>query len=322
MLIEMLMEVVRAEKSQSLLDATACAAGVDSKETPLPMEHFTLLPPGADTANQAVPQKERRPPRNPSKQRTPQAPGLPAPSVVSGRTPRTTTQKPVKTHEDRCKQCLGIYPAKVVSIGMPTNVQGKKKKKKKKGKTDERTRRLCAHCGKRTDFMCLGCRRFCCFSAPSAAKSGKKHPNHFSVQTPMIDRRTGRLRRKKKSGDMVYETAVCAWTCFHALHREAWATYTESNKHQILALARGERSGVRRKMKKLKTIKEGEDEDNSETEVDEEESDDSESSEESGSESDSDSGSGSDDDSDSDPDEDDRIAIQSNGRKRDRRRMS
>ena len=205
MLIEMLMEVVRAEKSQSLLDATTCAAGVDSKETPLPMEHFTLLLPGADAANQAVHQKERRPPRNPSKQRTPQAPGSPAPSVVSGRTPRTTTQKPVKTHEDRCKQCLGIYPAKVVSIGMPTNVQGKKKKK---GKTDERTRRLCAHCGKRTDFMCLGCRRICCFSAPSAAKSGKKHPNHFYVQTPMIDRKTGRLRRKKKSGDMTRQLFV------------------------------------------------------------------------------------------------------------------
>ena len=202
-------------------------------------------------------------------------------------------------------------------------------KKKKKKKTDDRTRRNCEHCGKRTDYICLGCRRFCCFSAPSEKKTGKKHPKHFSVQTPIINPKTGKLRRERRSGDVVHETAVCQWTCYHALHREAWETYTEG-KYQILATARGERSEAnkksRRKRKKgtLKTIKEGKDEDNSDGES-EEELYDSESDEESVSESEEDSDSGLDEDSDEDTDNDQndgRIAIQNNGRKRGRSRMS
>ena len=323
LLIDMLLDVVKAEESQTLLEAVACTFGLDSTETPLPMEQFTLLPqePAA-----AVHDKERRH-RSTSKQRTPQAPGLPAPSVVSGQTPRMRAQKPVQTHVDRCRKCVGIYLAKVDTIGTLGDV---KKKKKKKKKTDDRTRRNCEHCGTRTDYICLGCRRFCCFSAPSEKKTGKKHPKHFSVQTPIINPKTGKLRRERRSGDVVHETAVCQWTCYHALHREAWETYTEGNKYQILATARGERSEVhkksRRKRKKgtLKTIKEGKDEDNSDGES-EEELYDSESDEESVSESEEDSDSGSDEDSDEDNDNDQndgRIAIQNNGRKRGRSRMS
>ena len=171
LVIDMLLDVVKAEESQTLLEAVACTFGLDSTETPLPMEQFTLLPqePAA-----AVHDKERRH-RSTSKQRTPQAPGLPAPSVVSGQTPRMRAQKPVQTHVDRCRKCVGIYLAKVDTIGTLGDV----KKKKKKKKTDDRTRRNCEHCGTRTDYICLGCRRFCCFSAPSEKKTGKKHPKHF-----------------------------------------------------------------------------------------------------------------------------------------------
>ena len=128
--------------------------------------------------------------------------------------------------------------------------------------------------------MCLGWRRVCCFSAASAKKNNKKHPKNFSVKTPILNRKTGALRRVRRSSDLVHETAVCQWTCYHALHREAWGTYTESNKHQILTMGRGNRSeantkkkGMKKKEKKkgkLKTIKEGKDEDNSVGESEEE----------------------------------------------------
>lgn len=333
LVIEMLLDVVRAKNSQTLLEAVECTTGVESKETPLPMEQFTLLP-LQQPSDATVHKKERRPPRGTTKQRTPQAPGLPAPSVVSGQTPRTTTQKPVQTHVDRCKNCVGIYMAKVESSGVVDGSQKKRREKKKRKKADSRTRRNCEHCGKRTDYMCLGCRRFCCFSLPSETKSGKKHPKYFSVQTPIIDRRTGELRRTRKNRDLVLETTVCTWTCYHALHREAWVTYTEANKHKILAMAQGDRTKVKKAQKKrkkgiLKTIREGRDEDNSEGESEEEsddsESDDNESGEESGSESDEDSDSESDDD-DSDEDDNDqndsRIAIKNKGRKRGRSNMS
>ena len=101
----------------------------------------------------------------------------------------------------------------------------------------------------------------CCFSAPSVKKTDKKHPKNFSVKTPILNRKTGALRRVKRSEDLVHETAVCQWTCYHALHREAWETYTESNKQQILAMARGKRSEAnekkkeRRRRKKKGTLK-------------------------------------------------------------------
>ena len=102
-------------------------------------------------------------------------------------------------------------------------------------------------------------------AAPSVKKTDKKHPKNFSVKSPILHRKTGVLRRERRSSDLVHESAVCQWTCYHALHREALETYTESNKHQILAMARGKRSEAntkkkgRKKKKKgsLKTIKEG-----------------------------------------------------------------
>lgn len=173
----------------------------------------------------------------------------------------------------------------------------------------------------------------CCFSAPSAKKNNKKHPKNFSVKTPILNRKTGALRRVRRSSDLVHETAVCQWTCYHALHREAWETYTESNKHQILAMARGNRSeantkkkGMKKKEKKkgklktirkkgkLKTIKEGKDEDNS---VGESEEEDVLSDSESDRESDEESDSESDEESDSDDEND-----QHNGRKRSHRYVS
>ena len=209
--------------------------------------------------------------------------------------------------------------AKVESIGVVVDGQKKRRKKKQK-KTDERTRRTCEHCGKRTDYMCLGWRRVCCFSAASAKKNNEKHPKNFSVKTPILNRKTGALRRVRRSSDLVHENSVCQWTCYHALHREAWETYTESNKHQILAMARGNRSeantkkkGMKKKKKgKLKTIKEGKDEDNSVGESEEEDVlSDSGSDEESDSESDEESDSESDEESDSDDEND-----QHNGRKK------
>ena len=125
--IDMLLDVVKAHTGQTLLEAAACTTGVESTETRLQREPFTLLPqqPVAPVQDQ-----ERRPrSRSTAKQRTPQAPGLPAPAVVSGQTPRTIKQKPVQTHLDRCKQCVGIYLAKVQAIGVA--VDGQKKRKKK-----------------------------------------------------------------------------------------------------------------------------------------------------------------------------------------------
>ena len=69
------------------------------------------------------------------------------------------------------------------------------------------------------------------------------------------------LRRQKKSGNMICETIIGEWTCYHALHRAAWERYTESNKHRILEAARG---------KRLKTIEEDKNEDNSESDDDDE----------------------------------------------------
>ena len=40
----MLLDVVMAYMDQTLLEAAACATEVESRETPLPMEPFTLLP--------------------------------------------------------------------------------------------------------------------------------------------------------------------------------------------------------------------------------------------------------------------------------------
>ena len=94
--IAMLLDLVMAYVDQTLIEAAACATGVESKETPLPMEPFTLLP--QQPVAPAVHDQERRPrSRSTAKQRTPQAPGLPAPAVVSGQTPRTRKQKPVHT---------------------------------------------------------------------------------------------------------------------------------------------------------------------------------------------------------------------------------
>lgn len=274
-LIEMLLGVVREYNSKELLEATACKKGVDNAKTPVPMmEPFSLMPQQEPKTSNHT--REKRPSRSTRKQGTPVAPILPAPAIKSGQTPRTSTQKKVPTHEERCKNCLGIFLTRVDTIGTVED-DGKTTTATTTKKTDDRTRHNCDYCKKRTNYMCLGCRRFCCFSSPSETKSGKKHPKHFSVRTPILDRGTGMLRRQKKSGNMICETIVGEWTCYHALHRAAWERYTESNKHRILEAARG---------KRLKTIKEGKNEDGSESES---ESDDDDEKRQSGSESDDDS---------------------------------
>lgn len=241
----MFMQVIEAEKSEALIASASGEEGVDSNnETPLWMERFTLQLQQLSAANH---DGERRPRQSAKSQRTPAAVGLSAPAIKSERTPRYDNKKSNdETHEDRCRTCLGIYPAKIETTGRLVDDQkGKKKKKKKKtAKLDNRTRRLCDYCGKRTDYMCLGCRRFLCFSAPSKKKSKKKHPKHFSVQTPILNKKTGTLRRERKTKKLICDTIIGHWTCFHASHREAWATYTESNKHQIY-LCYGERERER-----------------------------------------------------------------------------
>ena len=68
--IDMLLDVVKAHTGQTLLDAAACTTGVESTETPFPMEPFTLLP---QQTVAPVHDLERRPrSRSTAKQRTPQ----------------------------------------------------------------------------------------------------------------------------------------------------------------------------------------------------------------------------------------------------------
>eukprot|EP00956_Cyclotella_meneghiniana_P005750 scaffold7454_cov77-Cyclotella_meneghiniana.AAC.14 len=62
---------------------------------------------------------------------------------------------------------------------------------KKAGSTstkDDRIRRLCYMCERRTDYFCFGRRQFLCNVPP---KMTEKQQKYFTVDTPVLDKKGG-----------------------------------------------------------------------------------------------------------------------------------
>ena len=73
---------------------------------------------------------------------------------------------------------------------------------------------------------------------PAKTKDSKT-PKYFTVKTPVLN---GKVVDDGSGGDsfeIVEETGE--WTCYHQAHQRAWQTHVNTNKSDILGLAKGKR---------------------------------------------------------------------------------
>ena len=81
----------------------------------------------------------------------------------TGKTPVERENEGGENFKMRCDLCFGVYYDKLVAD--PDLLENVLK--------DDRIRRMCFHCGKRTNFFCFSCRRFLCFSPPKLEQKMK-----------------------------------------------------------------------------------------------------------------------------------------------------
>ena len=157
----------------------------------------------------------------------------------TGKTPGERNNEGSAAYKLRCDCCIGVYYGKMVP-----DPDVKKAKKSNAKKPDDRLRRVCKLCGKKTDYFCFGCRRFLCFSAPKPGDEDKednplpKQPKYFAVNTPVLDT-NGELQEEE--GGYKYVKEVGVWTCYHAAHQTGWKTYLHEKRTDILDVSLGKR---------------------------------------------------------------------------------
>jgi hypothetical protein len=158
-----------------------------------------------------------------------------------------TGKTPVERENDggdnfklRCDLCIGVYYGKLVPDP-----------DLKKVLKDQRIRRMCFHCGTRTNYFCFGCRRFLCFAPPKLERKDEhgnkiklpKQPKYFAVKMPVLNKQ-GELQiiQRDDKEEYKFEKEVGQWTCYHAAHQRGWKTHLQLNQSNILEATRGKRT--------------------------------------------------------------------------------
>ena len=143
---------------------------------------------------------------------------LDAPGGKTGITPKhRNSTNPNQLFIDRCNTCTGMYIGKMVSD--PTEATTVK---------DGRLRRICYICDGKTDWFCLGCRRWLCMSPPKKSIDPEQpEPKYFSVSTPVLDKE-GELQFES-DGSVKTVKEYGTWTCYHKAHEPGWKAYIHAN---------------------------------------------------------------------------------------------